>query len=86
MDKEEHLNILDLGNYKIRFSVFDKNFKSRFSKNIPINFDCNYLYHFNDINNLIKIAEKEISSHIENIILTLDNHNLFSFDVSLTKN
>ena len=85
MDKEEYLNILDLGNYRIRFSVFDKNSKSRFSKNIPINFDCNYLHHFKDINNLIKIAEKEISSYIENIILTLDNHNLFSFDISLTK-
>ena len=85
MDKEEYLNILDLGNYRIRFSVFDKNSKSRFSKNIPINFDCNYLHHFKDISNLIKIAEKEISSYIENIILTLDNHNLFSFDISLTK-
>ena len=85
MDKEEYLNILDLGNYRIRFSVFDKNSKSRFSKNIPINFDCNYSHHFKDIGNLIKIAEKEISSYIENIILTLDNHNLFSFDISLTK-
>ena len=85
MSKEKFLNILDLGNSKIRFTVFNEKYEKSFSENILVNYENDYSNHFHEINKIIKQAEKKISSHIENIVLITDSKNSFSIDLSFSK-
>tara|TARA_B100000886_G_scaffold86602_1_gene56801 strand:- start:6934 stop:8100 length:1167 start_codon:yes stop_codon:yes gene_type:complete len=86
MNKINFFNILDFGNSKIRFSVFDLNFNERFSDSKNVNIDDNFENHFEEVNKIIKNAEKKFSHHIEDIILTLDTAKVFIINISLTKN
>lgn len=74
------LNIIDLGSSKWRFVVFDKNLKKKYSDTITSAFDNNKA-----IQNVIKRAEGEIQSHIEDIILIFDCKELITIDISLSK-
>ena len=85
MSKERYFNILDFGSSKLRFSVFDDKFKEKYSDTCAIQLDNNQeiLDSFTD---LLKKAEKKISSHIEDIILILDSKDLLTIDLSFRKN
>ena len=85
MSKEKFLNILDLGNSKIRFTVFNEKYEKSFSENISVNYENDYSNHFHEINKIIKQAEKKISSHIENIVLITDSKSSLSIDLSFSK-
>ena len=74
------LNKIDLGSSKCRFVVFDKNLKKKYSDTITSAFDNNKA-----IQNVIKKAEGEIQSHIEDIILIFDCKELITIDISLSK-
>ena len=86
MSNEDYFNILDLGNSNIRFSVFDNKLNECFSDKLIKNLDNVNLNNFDGIYSLIKRAEKKISSHINNIILTIDSKELFPIDISISKN
>ena len=86
MSNEDYFNILDLGNSNIRFSVFDDKLNECFSDKLIKNLDNLNLDNFDGIYALIKRAEKKISSHINNIILTIDSKELFPIDISISKN
>lgn len=85
MIKDKSYSILDLGNYKIRFAVFDKDLNENYSENLHVSYDDNYSNHFLAIEKIIKKAEKKIKSHIENIILITDINNLTTIDISFFK-
>ncbi len=85
MTKQKYFNILDFGSSKIRFSVFDSDLNKKFSESNPIiygekNLDCFY-----NIKDLVKKAEKNILSHIQDIVLIIDNDKMLNIDISLTK-
>ncbi len=86
MSKEKYYNLIDFGDTKIRFSVFDNNLDEKYSDNqiIPIN-DLNK-DHFKAIETIIKKAEKKISFHITDLILFLDSKDLHTIDITLNKN
>ena len=86
MAEENYINILDFGSSKIRFSVFDLNKKKKFSKNKEVLLVENYDSHFDNLDIIIKEAEKEISYHVEDIILLFDSVDLLTIDISLNKN
>lgn len=86
MSNKGYFNILDLGNSNIRFSVFDDKLNECFSDKLIKNLDNVNLDNFDGIYALIKRAEKKISSHINNIILTIDSKELFPIDISISKN
>ena len=86
MSKNNYFNILDFGSSKIRFSVFDHQLNETYSISKKIKLEENDLSHYKEVKNIIKKAEKNISSHIEDIILTLDTSELISIDISLKKN
>ena len=86
MAEENYINILDFGSSKIRFSVFDLNKKKKFSKNKKVLLVENYDSHFDNLDIIIKEAEKEISYHVEDIILLFDSVDLLTIDISLNKN
>ena len=80
-----HMSHLDLGATKLRFCVFDQTFKNKFLEVKSINLNDNNVNNFNEINNIIKKAEKKNEEYIEDIILALDHKQLFTIDLSLQK-
>ena len=76
---KKFLNIIDLGSSKCRFVVLIKILK----RNILIQLRC--LDNNKAIQNVIKKAEGEIQSHIEDIILIFDCKELITIDISLSK-
>ena len=86
MGKNNYFNIIDFGSSKIRFASFDNNLEEKFSESIKIYKNENLQSHFEAINKIIKKAEKKFSYHIEDIVLILDSAELFTIDISLTKN
>ncbi len=77
--------VIDLGNSGIRLSVFDEKKKNIFS----LIQEIEYLSEENNLSNCIKKiirkSEKEISSHIDNIILLIDESNILILDLSIKK-
>ncbi len=86
MNKKNYFTIIDFGSSKIRFSVFDTNLNEKFSENKNVILSEEYKDHFETIEKIVKIAEKKISYHIKDIILTLDSSELFTIELSLNKN
>ena len=86
MSNKNLFNIIDFGSSKIRFAAFDKNLNEKFSDSIKVLVENDSQNHFEAINKIIKKAEKKFSYHIEDIILILDSAELFTIDISLTKN
>ena len=86
MDKENYINIFDIGSSKIRFSVFDKNLNSIFSDNIYKEKDADIIDYSNKINKIIKKAEKKIFNHIEDVVIATDTKKLITIDISIKKN
>ena len=85
MSKDNYINIFDVGASKIRFTVFDKNLNNIFSNNISISHDKEYIDYLEQIKQIVKNAEKKISTHIENIVLATDTNELISINLSLKK-
>ena len=85
MAKKNLLNIMDFGMSKIRFSVFDKELKQQYSNIKTVKYDKGYLNHIQEIISIIKKAEKKISMHIQDIILSLDHENMFTVDLSFRR-
>ena len=83
MDKENYINIFDIGSSKIRFSVFDKNLNSIFSDNILKEKDSDIIDYSNKINKIIKKAEKKIFNHIEDVVIATDTKKLIAIDISI---
>ena len=85
MNKENYTNIIDFGSNKIRISVFDNELNEKFFETCKVLIDENFSNHLDVVTKIIKSAEKKISSHIQDIILTLDSKDLFTIDISLKK-
>ena len=85
MNKENYISILDFGSSKIRFSVFDSNLSEKFLESSNAILESDYSNHFKKINHIVKLAEKKISSHIQDIILTIDPNDLFTVAISIEK-
>ena len=86
MSKKNYHNIIDFGSSKIRMTVFDEKLNNLYSDSIFRNLSQNNLLTFNDLKQKVMIAEKKISSHIEDSILMLDNKDMLVIDISLNKN
>ena len=85
MNKENYISIIDFGSSKIRFSVFDSNLNEKFLESSNAILESDYSNHFKKINHIVKLAEKKISSHIQDIILTIDPNDLFTVAISIEK-
>lgn len=85
MNKKNYFNIIDLGSSRVRLSVFDNKLSNIFSESKNLNFNKDEIDNFNNIQNLIKKAEKKISSHLDNIILLVDSNKLLNIQLSIQK-
>ena len=86
MNKKNYFNIIDLGSSRVRLSVFDNKLNNIFSESKNLDFNRDEIDNFNNIQNLIKKAEKKISSHLDNIILLVDSNKLLNIQLSIQKN
>ena len=86
MTDQNYINILDFGSSKIRFSIYDSSLNKIFSDNRNLSQLKDEINKVEEMDKLIKNAEKKISKHIDDIILTLDSPQLFTIDLSLKKN
>ena len=85
MTKSNFFNIIDYGLSKIRIAIFDSNLNVCYSESILKNSIDNKENNFDYLKDIIRKAEKKISSHIEDIILILDSKKTLVIDVSLQK-
>ena len=85
MSDNEILNVLDFGDSKIRFTIFDKKLDKIFSDNAINKKLDNINQNFDQIIKIIKKGEKKIKSHVENIILITDSKETLSIDLSYFK-
>ena len=85
MNRKNYFNIIDLGSSRVRLSVFDNKLINIFSESKNLGFIKDEIDNFNNIQNLIKKAEKKISSHLDNIILLVDSNKLLNIQLSIQK-
>ena len=85
MNKISHSTILDFGHSKLRLGVFNENLEHIYSTSKDIIEKENHEEYSKTINLIIKDAEKNISHHLENIILLYDSSKIFSVDLSIKK-
>ena len=67
MKKNNYSTVVDYGSSEIRLGVFDNKFSKLFFKSKSISQKNNYEEYSKSINFLIRDAEKQISTHLENI-------------------
>ena len=86
MDNQNYINILDFGSSRIRFSVFNNDLKEVYTESENVKLENNLLNHMLKTRKIIKNAEKKITNHINDSVITLDLNELFTIDLSLNKN
>ena len=84
--KNNFLSIIDYGSKKIRLTIYDNNRNLLHSSYTEQADQENIEERSKKIVEIIKNAEKKISSHIENCIVLLDDPELLSIDISFKKN
>ena len=85
MNKSNYSTILDFGHSKLRLGVFNKNLDNIYSTSKNIIEKESYEEYSKTINLMIKDAEKNISDHLENIIVLYDSSEIHSIDLSIKK-
>ena len=85
MAKNNFFNVIDFGSSKIRLSVFNSEHKEIFSKSSLLDSTNDNKYYIDELKKIVKIAEKEISTYIEDVILIFDPNKIFIIEVSLNK-
>ncbi len=85
MSKEKFETILDYGASKLRIGTFDKDYKKNkfFLNEERINNLENYS---NKINKIIKILERKINTHLNNINIMIDTSEFLCIEIGLKKN
>ena len=86
MIKNKFHTIVDLGSSNLRLGVFDENLNKLYFSSKNIIQKNNNEEQFNTIKFLIKDAEKNISNHIDNIVVMYDSSEIHSIDISIKKN
>jgi len=85
MKKNNYSTVIDFGSDNLRLGVFNNDSKNIFSISKEIFEKKDYNEHSQSLSNLIRNAEKKISSHLENIIVLYDHSEFYSIDLSIRK-
>ena len=85
MKINKFLTVVDYGSKKIRLSIFDKNHKKIYSTYENQISDQNAETKSYKINEIIRKAEKNISDHIEEMVVLYDDPKVTAIDLSIKK-
>ena len=77
--------IIDFGSKNLRIGVFDKTSKNIYSSIIKLNSSFENSGLEKSLNILIRDAEKNLSTHIDNVVVLYDSKNYYSLDISIKK-
>ena len=81
MQKNNYSTIIDFGSSELRLGVFDNKLSKLFFRSKKISQKNDYEEYSKSINNLIREAEKKISSHLENITVLYDTYKINTIDI-----
>ena len=85
MKKNNYSTVVDCGSSELRLGVFDNNFSKLFFKSKSISQKNNYEEYSKSINFLVREAENQISTHLENITVLYDSSEICTIDLSIKK-
>jgi len=85
MKKNNYFTIIDFGSTNFRLGVFSQDLQCIYSLSKEIYEKNNLNEHVKTINFLIREAEKNISSHLENIVVLHDSAKMSSIDLSIKR-
>ena len=77
--------VIDFGSSALKLCVFDQEKKNIYSSEQKIIFNSEKLNLEHLLNILIRDAEKNLSTHIDNVVVMYDNPKFFSLDFSIKK-
>lgn len=73
MDDNDIISVIDYGKSKIRLAIFNKHFKKLYSKSNKVEKEFN-------LKEFVRKCEKNISTHINNLVILFDSKKLLSID------
>jgi len=85
MKKNNYSTVVDCGSSELRLGVFDNNFSKLFFKSKSISQKNNYEEYSKSINFLVREAENQVSTHLENITVLYDTSEICTIDLSIKK-
>ena len=85
MQKNNYSTIIDLGSSELRLGVFDDKFVKLFFQSKSVAKKNDYEEYSKSINFLIRQAENQISTHLENITILYDTSEIYTIDLSIKK-
>tara|TARA_B100000131_G_scaffold288941_1_gene300632 strand:- start:4564 stop:5748 length:1185 start_codon:yes stop_codon:yes gene_type:complete len=85
MKKNNYSTVVDCGASELRLGVFDNKLSKLFFKSKSISQKNNYEEYSKSINFLVREAENQISTHLENITVLYDTSEICTIDLSIKK-
>ena len=85
MKKNNYSTVVDCGSSELRLGVFDNKLSKLFFKSKSISQKNNYEEYSKSINFLVREAENQISTHLENITVLYDSSEICTIDLSIKK-
>ena len=85
MKKNNYQTIIDYGSSELRLGVFDNKFSKLFFQSKSISKKNNYEEYSKSINYLIREAENQISTHLEDITVLYETSEICTIDLSIKK-
>ena len=85
MKKNNYSTVVDCGSSELRLGVFDNKLSKLFFKSKSISEKNDYEEYSKSINFLVREAENQISTHLENITVLYDSSEICTIDLSIKK-
>ena len=85
MKKNNYQTIVDYGSSELRLGVFDNKLTKLFFQSKTVSKKNNYEEYSKSINLLIREAENQVSTHLEDLTILYDTSEIFTIDLSIKK-
>ena len=78
--------LIDFGSKNLRLGVFDNKYECIYSSKIEIEKNSEIKNAENSLKDLVRDAEKELTTHLDNVNILYDSSKFYSIDLSIKKN
>ena len=85
MKKNNYQTIVDYGSSELRLGVFDNKLTKLFFQSKTVSKKNNYEEYSKSINFLIREAENQVSTHLEDLTVLYDTSEIYTIDLSIKK-
>ena len=77
--------VIDFGSKNLKVGIFDQNLNNIYSSEKEIKNDSEILNVEKSLNILIRDTEKNLSAHIDEVVVLFDSEKFYSLDISIKK-